>query len=99
LSAYSVYVTPPAWREIKNLQGHIRQRVRRAVDALGNDPRPLRSKRLRQPAQDWDLWRLRLDNWRIVYAVHEGDKRVGVLGVRKRPPYDYGDLAALLAQL
>lgn len=69
------------------------------MDALADAPRPPRSKRLDQPDTDWDVHRLRLDNWRIVYAVHEEDKRVGVLGARKRPPYDYGDLTALLAQL
>jgi len=36
---------------------------------------------------------------RIVYAISEADKAVDVLGVRKRLPYDYGDIAELLAQL
>ena len=43
--------------------------------------------------------RLRLDRWRIVYAVSEADATIDVLGVRKRPLYDYGDLDQLLADL
>ncbi len=41
MSRYTVYVTPQAWREIKGLPGNVRQRVKRAVDALAADPRPL----------------------------------------------------------
>ena len=43
-----------------------------------------------------DVRRLRLDRWRIVYAITEADEVVDVLAVRKRPPYDYGDLESLL---
>lgn len=32
----------------------------------------------------------------IVYAIPEEEKLIDVLAVRKRPPYDYGDLEALL---
>jgi mRNA interferase RelE/StbE len=31
-----------------------------------------------------------------VYAITEADEAVDVLAVRKRPPYDYGDLESLL---
>jgi len=99
LSAYRVYAIPPAWREIRSLPGHVRQRVRRAVDALADDPRPAQSKRLEARGVGQEARRIRLGDWRILYAIVEGDKLVGVVGVRKRPPYDYGDLAALLGQL
>jgi mRNA interferase RelE/StbE len=33
-----------------------------------------------------------------VYGITEKDKVVDVLAVRKRPPYDYGDLEELLAE-
>lgn len=39
------------------------------------------------------------DRWRIVYAVSEAEKAVDVLAVRKRPPYDYGDLEELLQKI
>ena len=47
----------------------------------------------------FELDRFRLDKWRIVYAVTEADLSVDVLAVRKRPPYDYGDLEKLLRGL
>jgi mRNA interferase RelE/StbE len=76
----------------------MRQRVRRAVDGLADDPHPPRSRRLRTERVTPELYRLRLDRWRIVYGIAEEDKVVDVLAVRKRPPYDYGDLEELLAE-
>ena len=49
VSAYAVYVTPAALREIKNLPGHVRKRVRRAIDGFADTPRPPGSKRLDLP--------------------------------------------------
>ena len=95
MSRYTVYVTPAAWKEIKDLPGHVRQRVRRAVAGFVNDPRPPKSKALDVGGLQCEVRRLRLDRWRI-YAVTEDEKLVDVLAVRKRPPYDYGDLDALL---
>jgi len=99
LSAYTVYITPVAWSEVKSLPGYVRQRVRRTVSALAENPRPPRSKRLDLPDLDCELYRIRLGKWRVIYAVSEADGAVDVLAVRKRPPYDYGDLGRLLAEL
>ena len=99
---YKVYVLPQAWREIKQLPGNMRQRIKRAIDGLGNDPRPPRSIKLDTsglPAIDVELRRLRIERWRIVYAITETELYVDVLAVRKRPPYDYGDLERLLEEL
>jgi mRNA interferase RelE/StbE len=82
---YFVFVTPDAWEAIKHLPGNFRQRVRRAIDGLKANPRP-----------QCEVRRLRLDRWRIVYALTESEGTVDVLAIRKRPPYDYGDLAILL---
>jgi mRNA interferase RelE/StbE len=96
VTRYHIYVTPAAWKEIKNLPGQVRQRVRKAVGALAENPRPAKSKALDVPGLQSEVRRLRLDRWRIVYAVTEPDGAVDVLAVRKRPPYDYGDLESLL---
>ena len=98
MSRYTVYVMPRAWQEIQDLPGHMRQRVRRAVDGLADDPYPPRSRRLKTQRVTPELYRLRLDRWRIVYGITKEDKVVDVLAVRKRPPYDYGDLEELLTE-
>jgi mRNA interferase RelE/StbE len=81
---------------MKDLPGNMRQRVKRAVDALADEPRPPTSKALDFPDFERELRRLRLDRWRIVYAITEPERAVDVVAVRKRPPYDYADLQRLL---
>jgi mRNA interferase RelE/StbE len=98
VSRFTVYITPEAYSEVKELPGHIRQRIREAIDSLAEEPRPPRSKALHFDSPVPELRRLRLDHWRIVYTITEADHFVDVLGVRRRPPYDYGDLEALLKQ-
>ena len=101
MSRYTVYVTPQALREIKDLPGHMRQQVKRAIGELTDNPRPADSRALELPEDmqaGAELRRLRLDKWRVVYAIDEADHAIDVLAVRKRPPYDYGDLGALLAE-
>ncbi|MHB0958721.1 MAG: type II toxin-antitoxin system RelE family toxin [Pirellulaceae bacterium] len=101
MSRYTVYVLPDEFRRIKRLPGNVRQRVKNVIDELAEDPRPTQSKKLdvtgpEDPARD--IRRLRLDNWRIVYVISEHEKAVDVIAVRKRPPYDYGDLGELLGE-
>ena len=99
MSVYSVYLTPQALAELRALPGHVRQRARRAIDAMVENARPSRSRRLAYPDASVDLRRLRLDHWRIVYLANDDDLTIDVLAVRRRPPYDYGDLEVMLADL
>lgn len=98
LIRYTVYVTPAALREARDLPGNVRQRVKRAIGGLADEPRPPDSKALDVPEVAAQVRRLRLDQWRIVYAVTDADRAVDILAVRKRPPYDYGDLQTLIAE-
>ena len=99
MGAYTVYITPLARMEIKALPGNVRQRVKRSIDALAGSPHPTKSLVLDAPESERELCWLRLDRWRIVYAVTEAERAVDVLAVRKRPPYDYGDLEELLQKM
>jgi mRNA-degrading endonuclease RelE of RelBE toxin-antitoxin system len=40
MSQYDIFITPRAWRELKTLPGHMRQRLRREIDCLASTPRP-----------------------------------------------------------
>jgi mRNA interferase RelE/StbE len=99
LITYSVYVLPSAWEEIRALPGDMRQRVRRVIRELKGTPRPSDSKPLEYGYVPYELRRIRLDRWRVIYAIHEDDAVIDIIAVRKRPPYDYGDLSQLLTQL
>jgi mRNA interferase RelE/StbE len=98
---YSVWVRPQALKEMAELPGNFRNRVKRAIDGLASDPRPSESAKLRLTSAGGgteapeEAHRLRLDNWRIIYLVNDAESWVVVVAVRRRPPYDYQDLALL----
>lgn len=71
--AYRIEVSRPAARDA----GAIRDRsakaaIRRAVEALAEEPYPRGAKKLRGHP---DIWRIRIGGWRVVYAV-EGERLV-----------------------
>lgn len=43
-----------------------------------------------------ELYRIRVESWRIIYVVEEELQLLTVLTVRKRPPYQYENLRELL---
>jgi mRNA interferase RelE/StbE len=65
---------------------------------LAADPRPSQSKQLTISTGEQEIRRLRLDNWRIIYTIRESELQIGIIAVRQRPPYDYGDLQSLLEE-
>jgi mRNA-degrading endonuclease RelE of RelBE toxin-antitoxin system len=98
--AYQVWIENEAKAEIRQLPGRVRQRIRQVVQGLSQDPRPHNSRELRVPqGVSLEVRRIRLDRWRVIYIVDEEWSEIGVLAVRKRPPYDYDDLVELLAKL
>jgi mRNA interferase RelE/StbE len=97
MDLYQIYLAPQVYREIKALPGHVRRKIKQAIAGLASQPRPTQSKTLNLPGSDLEARRLRLDKWRVVYAVSEDERTVSILAVRKRPPYDYQDLLDLLA--
>jgi mRNA-degrading endonuclease RelE of RelBE toxin-antitoxin system len=79
----------------------MRQRIKKIIEGLGKNPRPNNSIMLRfyTNANYWEPRRIKVDTWRIMYAVDDEFQRIAVLAIRKRPPYDYEDLLDLLAGL
>jgi mRNA-degrading endonuclease RelE of RelBE toxin-antitoxin system len=98
--SYQVWIADDAKGEIKRLPGNMRQRIPQAIRDLSLDPRPHDSRPMKSPLiTELELRRLRLERWRVIYIVDEQAAEVGVLAVRKRPPYDYSDLPDLLAEI
>jgi mRNA-degrading endonuclease RelE of RelBE toxin-antitoxin system len=102
MTMYSLWLLAEVHEARKTLPSAMRQRVRRMIDELQVEPRPARS--IAMTIEDevnltWEVRRIRLEGWRIIYAIDEEAQLVAVLAVRKRPPYDYEDLSDLLANL
>jgi mRNA-degrading endonuclease RelE of RelBE toxin-antitoxin system len=87
----------------ERLPGHIRQRVKRLLVELEQQPKPSRSQSLNIAGLDAppgvEIRRIRLEQWRIIYAYNEEDMWIWVLGIRQRPPYDYEDLPEMISKL
>jgi mRNA interferase RelE/StbE len=96
MASYKVYIENEAKVEVRSLPGHVRRRVSQAVRALADEARPPGSRPLAVEGFAAEVRRLRIDRWRVIYTVDSEWNEIVVYAVRKRPPYDYGDLASLL---
>jgi mRNA interferase RelE/StbE len=75
---------------LRRLPGHVRQRARRAIQALAREACPGEAKELREMS---GFYRLRLDDWRIIYRVDDENQVVRILRVRlKTGPETYENL-------
>ena len=101
--SYDLYLEPEVHAARRALPGNLRQRVRRVIDDLGVTPRPAESRLLDTAGIDLpasiELRRIRIERWRIIYAVSDIDRWVWLLAIRRRPPYDYEDLPELASWL
>jgi mRNA-degrading endonuclease RelE of RelBE toxin-antitoxin system len=100
---YTLWLEPEVHLLRERLPGHIRQRVKRLLAELEQQPKASRSQSLNTTGLDMppgvEIRRIRLEHWRIIYAYNEDDKWVWVLGIRQRPPYDYEDLPEMISKL
>jgi mRNA-degrading endonuclease RelE of RelBE toxin-antitoxin system len=100
---YDIILEPEVHAVRHTLPGHIRQRIRRLISDLAANPRPNASRVLDTTnldlPPDVEFRRLRLERWRVVYAVHDVDAWIWVLGSRQRPPYNYSDLGELARKI
>ncbi len=76
--------------QIDNLPGNVRQRVRREIDALADEPRPSHAKLLENDLAGH--LRISVDRYRIVYTVEDDIVVVIVVHVGKRGPNTYENL-------
>ena len=66
---YTVALAPRAVKELAAIDAVQRRRIARRIDALQENPRPPGAIRL---AGHDDLWRLRVGDYRIIYAIDGG---------------------------
>lgn len=97
---YRVYIEPDVHATRQELPGHVRQQVKRIIENFMHDPRPSGSRLLTveeftSPVTDVEFRRVRIEHWRVIYAVSDEERQVWVLGVFRRPPYDYDNLKEL----
>lgn len=79
--SYEVEITPAAKRQIKKLPRDVQQKVVAKLEELAFEPRPDGVKKLE--GSD-NLYRLRLEKYRIIYEIQDSLLLVTVVKVKHR---------------
>jgi len=78
---WQVMIHRKAEKALKRLHGEILERMRVAIRSLAEDPRPIGYKKM----SGYDnLYRIRVGDWRIIYAIEDDKLIVIVLDVAPR---------------
>jgi mRNA interferase RelE/StbE len=80
-ASYNVSLKRAAQKEVRALDAIVRVRVIRAVRELANEPRPTGCRKL---VDSDNRWRIRVGDYRIIYAVDDVAHTVDVVAVRHR---------------
>jgi mRNA interferase RelE/StbE len=73
--------------EIERLPGNVRQRVKQAIAGLAIEPRPPNARELEDELAGF--WRIKLEDYRIIYSIDEDVITVEIIRVTKRTPRTY----------
>ena len=87
---YRVELSSRAQRELHKIPGKEFERTVVALRGLPNNPRPPGVKKLRGP-----IHRIRIGDWRIIYAVFDKDSLVIVGKIARRSEKTYNKLDRL----
>ena len=85
---YRIEIVRTARKQIITIPREIQVEIVIAIDFLMNNPRPSGCKKLRGTS----LWRLRVRNYRVVYAVDDRARLVTILKVAVRREDTYQGL-------
>jgi len=78
---YKVEVSENANKERERLPKSVRLRLDAAIDKLAEDPRPMGSVKL---VGEKNMFRIRVGNYRVIYAVFDDKLLVLIVRVRHR---------------
>lgn len=84
---YRLELTPRAQRDLDSLADVDLERVVPVIRALAAEPRPRGARKVRGP-----IYRVRVGDWRVVYAVFDRDQLVVVGKVARRSERTYRDV-------
>ena len=78
--AYRVEISKKAEKELKNIERNTAVRIGIKLMALGNEPRPRQSVKLKGT----DFHRLKVGDYRVIYQIKDSEEIVNVLSVGHR---------------
>ena len=81
MKPYTIQYARPARKELEALPSKIQERIVEAVDALGENPRPQRSKKLKDTD---NTYRIRVGDYRAIYEICDKTVVVYIIRIRHR---------------
>ncbi len=81
MADYSITFARSARKELESLDATVVQRVFPKIEALTQEPRPKGCHKFRG---ERNLWRIRVGDYRVIYAVDDDKRLVGIIAVRHR---------------
>ena len=85
---YRLELTPQAQRQLDKTSVADLGRIVTSLQQLRENPRPSGTKKLRGP-----IYRIRVGDWRIVYAIFDRDKLIVVGKIARRSEDTYNKIA------
>jgi len=78
---YTITFARSARKELEDLDAAIVHRVFPKIEALAKEPRPPGCRKVQG---EKFLWRIRVGDYRVIYAVYDDELRVDIIAVRHR---------------
>ena len=78
---YTITFARAARKEIENLNATLINTIFPKIEALVNEPRPRGCKKLHG---EENLWRIRVGDYRVVYAIYDEKQLIDIIAVRHR---------------
>ena len=81
MAEFTVTFARSARRELECLDTLLIRRIVPKIAALAREPRPHGCRKLQGEKY---LWRVRIGDYRVIYAVYDDERRVDIIAVRHR---------------
>ncbi len=79
--AYSIVFARSARKELENIDQTKAVRILKKIEGLTTNPRPAGCKKL---SGQNSLWRIRISDYRVVYAIYDARRLVDITIIRHR---------------
>ncbi|MGH9746097.1 MAG: type II toxin-antitoxin system RelE family toxin [Candidatus Acidiferrales bacterium] len=77
---YALLILPRAEREISKIHWTDFEKLKAAIAALAEDPRPVNCRKLKGR----EAWRIRVGSYRVLYEIDDTTRVVTVVGIGHR---------------
>ena len=81
MADYAITFARSARKELESFDAQIVKRIVPKIESLARVPRPAGCRKLKG---EKNLWRVRIGDYRVVYAIYDDERRVDIVAVRHR---------------